>query len=400
MIRSHRTLSLAGLACAALFSFGAVSFAGVRPQQNPSAAPAQSAAAAKDYVLLERVRFLDKMGFDQPVEAFSLLLPSGWKSEGGVTWKSINACRGEMITGSVRAESPDGKLSFQMLPARSFGFSDDPMLRQTLLATAQAGGCGVNQPFSAEQYVEGFARLDLGATASNIQRDERRAEWTRQLDEQANASARQFGLDHTQETTFARGNIAWPDKSAGILEAGVTNVIMRHPNLLTGGFTTQSTTMVFYCVLVRYPTGREEEARKLLALATNSHRVNPVWNQAKEQFLTQLGNVEHAGRMERIRLMGEQSQAYARAQSDASDRSMRSWERRQDAQDQQHERFVKTIREVETWSDGDNGRVELTSGFSHAWSRGDGSYILSNDPNFNPSSVFQDQAWKAMSPTR
>ncbi|MBK8614441.1 MAG: hypothetical protein IPN85_13385 [Flavobacteriales bacterium] len=75
---------------------------------------------------------------------------------------------------------------------------------------------------------------------------------------------------------------------------------------------------------------------------------------------------------------------------------MRNWEQQQASQDNQHTQFVKTIREVETWNDGSNGRVELTSGYDHAWSRGDGSYILSNSPNFDPSSVLKDQAWKPM----
>lgn len=97
--------------------------------------------------------------------------------------------------------------------------------------------------------------------------------------------------------------------------------------------------------------------------------------------------------------MGEQAQAYAKSQGEGSDRQMRNWERQQASNDQQHERAVKTIREVETWNDGSNGRVELTSGYDHAWSRGDGSYVLTNSPNFDPSSVFQDQNWKPMQQT-
>ena len=44
---------------------------------------------------------------------------------------------------------------------------------------------------------------------------------------------------------------------------------------------------------------------------------------------------------------------------------------------------------------------EMTAGYEHAWSRGDGtSFILSNDPNFNAASVFQDQHWKQMKKVR
>jgi len=38
---------------------------------------------------------------------------------------------------------------------------------------------------------------------------------------------------------------------------------------------------------------------------------------------------------------------------------------------------------VETWKD-TSGTVELSSGYGQAWSRGDGSYILSNSAGFDP----------------
>jgi hypothetical protein len=83
----------------------------------------------------------------------------------------------------------------------------------------------------------------------------------------------------------------------------------------------------------------------------------------------------------------------------AMDNSMRSWEQQQAAQDRQHTSFVQTIREVETYRDG-TGTVELSSGYEQAWSRGDGTYILSNKPGFDPSSVFQDQNWQQMQVVR
>jgi len=61
-----------------------------------------------------------------------------------------------------------------------------------------------------------------------------------------------------------------------------------------------------------------------------------------------------------------------------------------------HTNFIKTIREVENYRD-ETSKYEMVSGYDHAWSRGDGtSFILSNNPNFDPSSVLQDQRWKEM----
>ncbi len=352
--------------------------------------------AGKDYVVLERRRFLDTQGFDRPVEAFSVLCPKDWKGEGGVQWKGVGACRGEILSTAFKLSSPDGGIVFEQLPVRSFGYASDPMMMQAMQAGAQAGGCGINQPFTAEEYIQDFARQDLGATVADIVLDEDHMPMARRTDEQANGIARQYGNSSEQTTTFSKGRLSWPDGTQGIIEVGVTNIVNQQPDMMNGGMTMFSTTSVFYTVITRFSADRREEADRLRAMITSSHRVNPVWKQAKDDFLTRLGNIEHQGRMDRIRLMGEQARAYAQAQNEASDRRMRDWERDQATQDGQHERFVKTIREVETWNDGSNGRVELTSGYDHAWSRGDGSYILSNDPNFDPGAVLQDRSWQQM----
>ncbi len=84
---------------------------------NPAAAQGGASSGktfveGKDYTVLERVRFMDNQGFEQPAEAFSVLLPKGWKHEGGVTWKDMNACRGEMVTGRWTTSSPAGAIKY------------------------------------------------------------------------------------------------------------------------------------------------------------------------------------------------------------------------------------------------------------------------------------------------
>ena len=78
------------------------------------------------------------------------------------------------------------------------------------------------------------------------------------------------------------------------------------------------------------------------------------------------------------------------------DIELRNWEATQSSQDRMHTNFIKTIREVENYRD-ETGKYEMVSGYNHAWSRSDGtSFILSNNPNFDPSSVLQDQRCKEM----
>ena len=74
---------------------------------------------------------------------------------------------------------------------------------------------------------------------------------------------------------------------------------------------------------------------------------------------------------------------------------MRSWEQQQASSDASHNRFIQTIREVETWKTSDGKPVELSAGYHHAWSRPAGSYILTNNSNFDPAVELQ-QNWERM----
>lgn len=56
---------------------------------------------------------------------------------------------------------------------------------------------------------------------------------------------------------------------------------------------------------------------------------------------------------------------------------------------------MQTIRGVQTYQ-GADGKLELSSGHGQAWSRGDGTYLLSNSPSFDPRTAFQDQQWQEL----
>jgi len=351
-------------------------------------------AQGPDYLHVTRVRFLDRVGFERPVEAYSVLFPKGWKTEGGVQWGNVGGCRAEFLQSTFKGSSPDGTMKYESLPIRYFRWSDDRMVLQSFQAEAQAGGCKLNQPFSAEQYVDGFARIDLRAKASNIKVDQARVRELQEMDEAQNSVYRQSGNGSSVHSVRASGDITFPDGSEGILEVFVINDVMRNPNYVGGGVTTITGTTTI-SLLMRFPAGRRQEGTRLLKMISNSYRTNPVWKSNKERFMNDLGNAEHRGRMAAIRLVGEQIAEYGRAQNAASDQRMRDWERGQVSQDRQHKSVVQAIREVETWRDGSGG-VELSSGYNQAWSRGDGSYILSNKPGFDPSSAFKDPQWKPM----
>ena len=127
---------------------------GCNSQQN---APEKSNAAStgktngrafregKDYVVFERIRVLDKAGFDKPAEAFSLLLPKGWSHEGEIMWTAPgNSCAG--TNQYFRATSPDGKYSFEIMPAFLWSWSFNAALRQMQQGLPTSKYCTYAQP--------------------------------------------------------------------------------------------------------------------------------------------------------------------------------------------------------------------------------------------------------------
>jgi hypothetical protein len=354
----------------------------------------------KDYIVLKRVRILDEMGFDKPVEAMSLLAPSDWRAAGGVRWKSLNECRAEIVSWTMELTSPDGAIRFSVLPIHYFGISEDPMTQQSLIAASQQGGCKVSPPLNAEQYLENMARTELGASVSNIRTDESMKAVLDKSSADNNQASQQYGTGLTSSGSGVYGTLTYPDGTKGLAQIGVMMSKKEGRDMYTGAPNGFASTFVFHQAVIRYPAAREAEALKIFGTITASHRVNPVWKQAKEAFLTRLGNVEHAGRMERLRLMGEQSKAYAKSQSDAADARMRDWERSQASSDASHNRFIQTIREVETWKDGEGNPVELNAGYSHGWSKPDGSYILTNNSLFDPAVELQQDWVRMQKPSR
>lgn len=391
----------------------------------PAASTTQPAPSARfvegrEYTLLQRARFMDTSGFEQPAEAFSVLLPRTWRHEGGVVWKSLQSCRGEMVGARWSAWSPDGAIRYEVRPVHAWGSASDPMMLQSLQLQQRHGGCEVGGVVSAEQYLrQVFAPRELaGAVVAEVREHEAA---TRELRAQAEATvagiSRYTGGGRVEFGGNAViGRLAWPDQSEGIALVTVLNVITTVPNAFTGMAQQFTSSTASERSVLRFPPGRRTEAEAALANLKSSYRTNPQWKAAVEGYFGRLRQQQdvmhhqrmeaiavqtaanaraHAQRMADIRRAGEASTAQFEQRMADVDRSMRSWEAQQGSQDRMHTAFVQAIREVETWQ-GADGRVELSSGYEQAWSRGDGTYILSHSPSFDPRREFLDQGWEAL----
>ena len=90
------------------------------------------------------------------------------------------------------------------------------------------------------------------------------------------------------------------------------------------------------------------------------------------------------------------------AQQEIGNNIIRNWEARNSnttssSANDYTDQFGQYLRGVDNWTDDNGNKVELTSGYSNAWSKGDGSYILSNNPAFDPNVELKDvQGWNRL----
>jgi hypothetical protein len=359
-----------------------------------------------DYFLFERVRILDKTAFAKPEEAYSILLPKGWQHQSNIIWNQPGTtCAGTFRW--IKATSPDGKSSIEMLPDVLYGWSSDPQLMQfNQNNSGSSANCTTGKPVNAEEYLRTvFGPNDLGnPEILKVTTNDLVVQQMQQSNEKTRTELMQYGSAGIQFYQSAiNGSVRWADGTEGLVVLGTSIMENTVPNVYNGTSNKIYTTQVTQRTVFKYAAGQRANATNQFSMIMASFRTNPGWNDAVNSFwkdVRQKRQIAHIGTIKMIdaqtRAIGNRAVQNGEARLRAMDTDQRSWEQSQSSQDRMHTNFIKTIREVENYRD-ETGKIELTSGYDHAWSRSDGStFIMSNSPNFDPSSVFQDQSWKEM----
>jgi hypothetical protein len=367
----------------------------------------QNLKEGSDYFLFERVRIIDEAGLERPGEAYSILLPKGWRQQSGITWIAPgNTCAGTY--GWLKASSPDGKSGLQMFPDilyTWYTWSTNPSAMQ-YNQNGSSANCFTGQPMNAEAYLrKEFAKKELGnAEVIKVQPNQYVVEQMQQSNDKTRAELMRYGSAGVQfDQSAINAQVRWADGTRGLVVLGVTVMENTVPNVYNGTYEKNYTTQVTQRTLYTYPEANAKQAADQFSLIMGSFRTNPAWKTAVNSFWKDVREQRHIVHVGKIKMIDEQTRAIGqRAISAGNDRlkamdgEMRSWEQRQNSQDRMHTSFIKTIREVENYQD-ETGKVELSSSYSHAWSRSDGSsFVMSNNPNLDPAAIFQDQRWKEM----
>lgn len=374
-------------------AFSALTFNGMaaqKPNLNVAGEPPQGRCYR-----LRLVKIMDEQGFGQPVEVARLLIPTDWRTEGGVQWDSSQIrCPLNIIKLQFRAVAPDGLSGIEFSPGYMWQASNDPMMQQMLRQQAAAGtGCDAGPVSGAVDFLRGtvIPRLRPGARVAGAeplpavtQAKETllaetygplvRAGYVRSYKADTASVRIEYAksgqaMEEWLSTTIL--TIATPSANTAALMQGQMNMSASRFSMVSEGV---------FCA--RAPAGKFD--KKLVATIIASTRPNPQYQAAVSQFLMNMNNIAQRGAMDRARI-------WHQAGEQISATITQTYQHQQAVQDRAAQQFSRAIRGAETYVNPRTGtHVELTGGYDTAWVNNLGEYLLSDSPGFNPAVVFQE----------
>ena len=134
---------------------------------------------------------------------------------------------------------------------------------------------------------------------------------------------------------------------------------------------------------IRAPAGQMESRADLNATMLASLRQNAQWLSASQQIIMNVNGSQQQGIADRQRIMHD-------AQTQQGDAIIQHGQEMSVMQDRNAAEFSQAERDVEWYTDPNtNERMELSAGYAHSWTNSNGEVILNDDPNYNPSRVYQ-----------
>lgn len=359
-------------------------------------------ASANHYVRMKMVKIMDAQGWGQPVEVARLLIPSDWRPEGGVNWVSgMTRCPSNIIQVNWRAVSPDGLTGFEIMPTYAWSWSDDPMLQQSIQNSAANNmGCDARPPMRAGDFLTSMV-IPGRRRGARVIRAEPLPSVTQAEQEKLQKSYAQMiqgGYMRYVHADAGRVRLEYSVSGNPVEEwLSANTTVVAAPMASTSGMMNGSMAQTansfqnsaYNIIAVHAPKGALDGNAKLYAMIVASIRPNPQYQAAVSAWLQNMGRIQQQGAMDRHKIW-QDAQAYI------ANSIQQTYAENQRIQNKQAEQFGQLMRGVETYVDPrSNERVELTAGWSGAWSNGKGEYILVDSPGINPSKLLQED-WREM----
>lgn len=371
-------------------------------------APATTRAVNATYYRMKKVAVVDERGFERPMQALTLLIPTDWQFQGNVEYNANAACHPDIVHLAFRATSPDGRFALEMFPDHHWMWAGDPqmvrMLQMSNQQTARFGrkSCDLMAPMNAGQYLERYLvpGVRRGASVLGV---EPMPEMEQQLEQQAREeegmAARQ-GIHGQIRADVARVRLAFSTGGQEVEEWVVAETVtagMMGPsfNMRTGR---AGQAMYYDCggyllTAMRAPAGQLQPMEKFFLMMLSTIRLDPAWEGRVTNVIAQMSADDSRAAMQRSAIATQYGQ-------DTSRMINEGYQSRSKMQDSAFHQWDQAIRGVQTFRNPNTGdTVELSNEYAHAWAGGGNQYVLSDREDFNPNATLEG-SWTRLEPVK
>jgi hypothetical protein len=310
------------------------------------------------------------------IDGATLLLPAGWKLEGGFVWMPLLSMQANLL---IRVSDPASGASADLLPSQQFNFPTQDMGGLAIQPGSNWNGSILLAP---PKDAATFVQSVLTAQALPHLKGARLVK-TRDLPKLAAENARATPPNFTIRCTNLRyayeiGGKAW--------EEDVTVTLTQAP---PNGWTA-----MWWCggFTMRAPAGQLDKAIPTLSVPIQSIRVSLSWSARLEE----VRKVFSQGLLKSQEDFARFQQRWTQAQAEIQELHRKTWEDRAASQDRQNFALREVLGGVETYKNPYESRnVELPQGYKKYWMNNQGTILLSNDPNYDPRPGSAAE-WRAM----
>ncbi len=341
-------------------------------------------ASTRPFRRFEPAVILDATGFAQPMAAASLFIPHGWQTSGGVFWAREFLCTNG-YNFNWTAVSPDGLMSIAVWPQAAWEANT------TGTASTQPG-CPLLNINSVRGYLEGLVQQML--PNARVLDFRERPDLQQALNSPPSRTAMPLGelrsWSESGEVLFGfvhqdremRGTVAASVKF-NLMVTDTSSMFAKDPTvtgLNTGQYPTRSEHLSAFAnpaFAAMAPDGMLDF--NFFEGLRRSIRPVDSWSAAINGHNLRIGQVALEESRKRSQIINDSNAEISRIRQ-------QTWNAQQESADRRAREFGEVIRGVQSYVDPDapGGTVEQSIQYESVWRLNDGSYVLSDDPNFEP----------------
>jgi hypothetical protein len=370
--------------------------------------PQGRGAANANYYVTKRFSISDEHGFERPMRALSVLLPTDWQFQGAVQYAKAAGCPSNLVGLSFRASSADGREGIEMFPNIAWQWSEDPNTVRMLQTNNQqmsrfgAQGCPVMPAMPAAEYLKTalLPRVRSGARVLGVEPMPALSQEVEAKTREQEQLAGRMGVRVRMRSDVARIRIEYQLAGQTVEEwliavtydAGIPGPSM---NMRTGRM---GQAMFYSCAAtylfgLRAPQGQLPSLERFFLMVLSTVQLDPEWQNRVTQVVNKMQADNSNAAMQRSAIIAQSGR-------ETSDMINRGYAERSKIQDSTAKQFDQYIRGVQSYRNPNTGEtVELSNEYAHAWGNGSNEYVLTDSANFNPNAVLNGN-WTALNPVK